>query len=88
MVETLEVAPEPGEVCSCGRPAVTVYVTERWGRVGDCGVEGRTLRTATDAQLADALAWWRSRPPAAARADMLAAVRDEMARRTPEVAAP
>jgi hypothetical protein len=29
---------EPGERCTCGRPAVTVYLTERYGEVGSCGV--------------------------------------------------
>ncbi len=27
-----------GERCSCGRPAVTVYVTEQFGDVGYCGI--------------------------------------------------
>lgn len=31
-------APRPGELCSCGRPAVTVYITEEFGRVGYCGI--------------------------------------------------
>ncbi len=33
-------APLPGELCTCGRPAVTVYVTERFGAVGYCGIPG------------------------------------------------
>lgn len=30
----------PGERCTCGRPAVVVFVTERFGEVGYCGTEG------------------------------------------------
>ncbi len=30
--------PREGEMCSCGSPAVIVYVTEHFGRVGSCGV--------------------------------------------------
>src|SRR5690606_25027199 len=29
---------EPGERCTCGRPAVVVWKTERFGEVGDCGI--------------------------------------------------
>ena len=29
--------PRPGELCKCGRPAVTVYVTEKFGDVPYCG---------------------------------------------------
>ena len=28
----------PGERCTCGRPAVIVYITERFGEVGYCGI--------------------------------------------------
>lgn len=28
----------PGEKCGCGRPAVIVYVTEKFGDVGYCGI--------------------------------------------------
>ena len=28
----------PGEKCKCGRPAVVVYMTERFGEVGYCGI--------------------------------------------------
>ena len=28
----------PGEKCKCGRPAVIVYITERFGEVGYCGI--------------------------------------------------
>jgi hypothetical protein len=31
---------EPGELCTCGRPAVVVYLSERWGAVGYCGLSG------------------------------------------------
>lgn len=27
-----------GERCVCGRPAVTVFSTDRWGEVGWCGL--------------------------------------------------
>lgn len=34
--------PEPGEACTCGAPAVWVYVTPDFGRVSYCGVpQGR-----------------------------------------------
>jgi len=29
---------EPGEVCSCGRPAIVVYLTEAHGPVPYCGI--------------------------------------------------
>jgi prepilin-type N-terminal cleavage/methylation domain-containing protein len=29
--------PRPGELCSCGRPAVLVYLTDNFGDVGWCG---------------------------------------------------
>jgi len=35
---TAERPAEPGETCTCGEPAVVVFVTERWGDVGYCGV--------------------------------------------------
>lgn len=31
---------EPGELCTCGRPAITVYFSPEFGDVGHCGVEG------------------------------------------------
>lgn len=31
-----------GEFCTCGRPAVRVYDTEKWGQVGDCDVHPST----------------------------------------------
>ena len=30
--------PETGEVCTCGRQAIVVYVTEEFGDVGYCGI--------------------------------------------------
>jgi len=33
-------SPEPGEVCTCGRPAIIVYLTENFGPVGYCGIPG------------------------------------------------
>ena len=35
---TIERPAEPAERCTCGRPAVTVFVTERLWEVGWCGV--------------------------------------------------
>ncbi len=35
---TSEDKPLPGERCTCGRPAVTVFLTEKFGRVGYCGI--------------------------------------------------
>lgn len=29
---------EPGETCTCGRPAVVIYQTEQFGDVGYCGI--------------------------------------------------
>lgn len=29
-------APEDGELCTCGRPAVVVYSTREFGDVGSC----------------------------------------------------
>jgi hypothetical protein len=29
----------PDDRCSCGRPAMIVYLTERFGRVGYCDIE-------------------------------------------------
>ncbi len=31
---------EPGEFCTCGRSAIVVYLTPKWGAVGFCGLEG------------------------------------------------
>jgi hypothetical protein len=28
----------PDDRCSCGRPAIIVYLTEQFGRVGYCGI--------------------------------------------------
>jgi hypothetical protein len=30
---------EPGELCTCGRQARTVFLTRRWGEVGSCGTD-------------------------------------------------
>ena len=35
---------EPGELCTCGRQAVTVIGTEEFGDVGYCGIEGAAFR--------------------------------------------
>ena len=29
---------QPGELCTCGRPAVIVFLTGRWGPTGWCGI--------------------------------------------------
>jgi hypothetical protein len=29
---------QPGELCTCGRPALIVFLTERWGPTGWCGI--------------------------------------------------
>ncbi|MCI2422756.1 hypothetical protein MOQ72_35555 [Saccharopolyspora sp. K220] len=34
---TCERPAEPGELCTCGRQAVTVFITELFGEVGYCG---------------------------------------------------
>lgn len=31
---------QPGELCTCGRPAVIVIPTDHFGDVGYCGIEG------------------------------------------------
>jgi len=28
----------PDEACTCGRPALIVYLTEQWGPTGWCGI--------------------------------------------------
>jgi hypothetical protein len=28
----------PGELCTCGRPALVVFLTQRWGPTGWCGI--------------------------------------------------
>jgi hypothetical protein len=38
--EPTERPAEPGELCTCGRPARVVYLTERFGEVGHCGASG------------------------------------------------
>jgi hypothetical protein len=35
---------QPGDLCTCGRPAVTVFSTEKFGDVGHCGIEGASFR--------------------------------------------
>ncbi|MFD9249601.1 hypothetical protein [Streptomyces bottropensis] len=34
----------PGELCTCGRQAIVVYVTAEHGEVGHCGIEGAAFR--------------------------------------------
>jgi hypothetical protein len=43
-VNTQERTAEPGELCTCGRQAVVVYSSEKFGDVGYCGVEGSAAR--------------------------------------------
>lgn len=38
MEQASERGARPGEVCSCGRPAIIVYMTEKFGDVGHCGI--------------------------------------------------
>lgn len=36
---------QPGELCTCGRQAITVFpATEQFGDVGHCGIEGAAFR--------------------------------------------
>ena len=35
---------EPGDRCTCGREAVVVYSSEKFGDVGYCGIEGSAAR--------------------------------------------
>ncbi|MCL8016885.1 hypothetical protein [Streptomyces sp. AS02] len=35
---------QPGELCTCGRQAVTVITTEQFGQVGYCGIDGAAFR--------------------------------------------
>ena len=35
---------QPGELCTCGRQAVRVYVTSEHGEVGHCGIDGAAFR--------------------------------------------
>lgn len=30
--------PNDGETCSCGRPAIIVFVTDKYGEVPSCGI--------------------------------------------------
>ncbi|MBA9001993.1 DUF6907 domain-containing protein [Thermomonospora cellulosilytica] len=58
----IERAPKPGETCSCGRPAVVVYITEKHGDVPHCGIEdggtGQGDENAPSGQQAPARAVW------------------------------
>jgi hypothetical protein len=35
---------EPGELCTCGRQARTVFITRRWGEVGSCDTDNSGQR--------------------------------------------
>lgn len=41
-----------GELCTCGRPAVVVYLTERFGGVGYCGQPGVSSSPLSEATVA------------------------------------
>jgi hypothetical protein len=36
---------EPGELCTCGRQAIVVYLDGRWGPTGGCGIRDGGDRT-------------------------------------------
>ena len=38
--ESSERPARPGELCTCGRQARTVFLTRRWGEVGSCDTDG------------------------------------------------
>lgn len=42
--ESTERPAEPGERCTCGRQAVRVILTDAFGEVGFCGINGAALR--------------------------------------------
>jgi len=35
---------EPGELCTCGRQAAVVYLTDTYGAVGSCETDGAGMR--------------------------------------------
>ena len=41
--ESSERPAEPGELCTCGRQARTVFLTRRWGEVGSCDTNNAGL---------------------------------------------
>ena len=43
-MDTEQRAAERGELCTCGRQAVIVFVSEQHGEVGYCGIEGAAVR--------------------------------------------
>jgi len=52
--------PRPGELCECGRSAVTVYATDRFGDVPSCGVNdtGAHTDSATSNRPAEIVVIW------------------------------
>jgi hypothetical protein len=44
MSESTRRPAQPGELCTCGRPAVVVYTGGSFPDVGDCGIEGAAFR--------------------------------------------
>lgn len=43
--ETTTRPAEPGELCVCGRQAITVIESGRWGPTGDCGIRDGGAKT-------------------------------------------
>jgi len=41
---TTERPAQPGELCTCGRQARTVFLTRRWGEVGSCNTDNTGQR--------------------------------------------
>ena len=44
-METTERRAEPGELCTCGRQAIVVYLGGKYGPTGDCGIRDGGDRT-------------------------------------------
>ena len=44
VMDSQERAAEPGELCTCGRQAGTVFSTDRFGEVGHCSIDGAAFR--------------------------------------------
>jgi hypothetical protein len=38
---------EPGELCTCGRQAIVVYLGSEFGPTGDCGIRDGGAKTGT-----------------------------------------
>ncbi|MDX3232973.1 hypothetical protein [Streptomyces sp. ME19-01-6] len=44
MTDSTERRAAPGELCTCGRPAIVVYSNAEFGEAGYCGIEGSQAR--------------------------------------------